>query len=116
MAAKAAIPRCREMLSGEIISATAVIHVGNGGFSSRGSPFIVGIIQLPSYTISLAVMILRLSIMSVFMMWLLTKNVMMHSVAKRNILVVLSLVMSGCDNYLLLYLYKKVWQMYFLFL
>ena len=56
--------RCRATLSGEAISATAVSHVGNGGFSRRRSPFMVGVIQWPSYTISRAAMMLRDSIMS----------------------------------------------------
>lgn len=64
MAMTAATVRCAEMLSGSTYSTAAAIHVGNGGFSSLSSPFIVGTMMCWSYTISRAVTRLRTSMRS----------------------------------------------------
>ena len=73
-AARPAADRCVLRSRGLRVSTTAAIHVGKGGFSMRSTPFIVGTSQLPSATISRAVTIFRVSMMSVGRELLLIKN------------------------------------------
>ena len=62
-------------LFGHTASMAPATHVGNGGFSSRSWPFMVGTSQLPSLTISRAVTTLRSSMISVGSAPVLAKNV-----------------------------------------